>query len=168
MANTFQNINGMTVNQTNAGLTVGTGVNYTTAVTTSCVIKGKFATTLGAQTNTATPTVDATTGASFTLTPLGAQQGTVFVYGTNLAGAIKVAQGSIVATELGVTTTAGAWIVAPQFPALPDDFCPIGYQLIRTSPTGAAFTMGVTSMALSGLNVTTVNVHTLPDRPAIA
>ena len=166
MANTFQNINGMTVNQTNAGLTVGTGVNYTTAVTTSCVIKGKFATTLGAQTNTATPTLDVTTGLAFPA--LGAQQGTVLVYGTNLAGAIKVAQGSIVATELGVTTTAGAWIVAPQFPSLPDDFCPIGYQLIRTSPTGAAFTMGVTSMALSGLNVTSVNVHTLPDRPAIA
>ena len=166
MANTFQNINGMTVNQTNAGLTVGTGVNYTTAVTTSCVIKGKFATTLGAQTNTATPTLDVTTGLAFPA--LGAQQGTVLVYGTNLAGAMKVAQGSIVATELGVTTTAGAWIVAPQFPSLPDDFCPIGYQLIRTSPTGAAFTMGVTSMALSGLNVTSVNVHTLPDRPAIA
>ena len=166
MANTFQNINGMTVNQTNAGLTVGTGVNYTTAVTTSCVIKGKFATTLGAQTNTATPTLDVTTGLAFPA--LGAQQGTVLVYGTNLAGAMKVAQGSIVATELGVTTTAGAWIVAPQFPSLPDDFCPIGYQLSRTSPTGAAFTMGVTSMALSGLNVTSVNVHTLPDRPAIA
>ena len=168
--NTFQNINAMTVNQTNAGLTVGTGVNYTTTLTTSCVIRGKFAVTLAAQTNTALPTLDVTSGVAFPAL-VGAStygQGTVFVYGTNVAGVIKVAQGSIVNTELGITTVAGNWLNEPLWPALPDDFCPIAYQLVRTSPTLTSFQFGVTSMAASGVNVVTVNVHTLPDRPLLA
>ena len=167
MANTFQNINGMTVNQVSAAFVLGTTSTYTTTVTTSAVINGLFGTTLGAQTNTASPTVDATTGLAFV--PLTANQATVLVWGVNAAGAIKLAQGSIVATETGVTTVAGAFIVAPQFPALPDDFCPIAYNLVRTSPTGSAFTPGTTSWTASGITASVAkNIHTMPARPVIA
>ncbi len=167
MSNTFQNINGMTVNQVSAAFVLGTTSTYTTTVTTSHVINGVFGTTLGAQTNTASPTVDATTGAAFV--PLTANQATVLVWGVNAAGAIKLAQGSIVPTETGVTTTAGAFINAPQFPALPDDFCPIAYNLVRTSPTGSAFTAGTTSWTASGITCSVAkNVQTLPTRPQIA
>lgn len=165
--NTMQNINGMTVNQVSAAFVLGTTSTYTTTVTTSAVIKGYFGTTLGAQTNTASPTVDATTGLAFPA--LAANQATVLVWGVNKAGAIKLAQGSIVPTETGVTTTAGAFINAPQFPALPDDFCPIAYNLVRTSPTGSAFTAGTTSWTASGITCSVAqNVHTLPERPQIA
>ena len=167
MANTFQNINGMTVNQVSAAFVLGTTSTYTTTVTTSAVINGLFGTTLGAQTNTASPTVDATTGVAFV--PLTANQATVLVWGVNAAGAIKLAQGQIVPTETGVTTTAGAFITAPGFPALPDDFCPIAYNLVRTSPTGSAFTAGTTQWAASGITCSVAkNVHTLPARPVIA
>lgn len=165
--NTFQNIQGATVNLANAGFVLGTTSTYTTTATTVCAIQGAFATGLTAQTNTASPTTDATTGAAFV--PLTANQATVLVWGVNAAGAIKLAQGSIVATETGVTTTAGAFIVAPQFPALPEDFCPIAYGLVRTSPTGSSFTAGTTSWAASGITCSTFkNIHTLPDRPKIA
>ena len=107
MANTYQNINGMTVNQVNAGFVLGTTSTYTTTATTVAVIGGLFGTGLAAQTNTASPTTDATTGAAFV--PLTANQATVLVWGVNAAGAIKLAQGGIVPTETGVTTTAGAF-----------------------------------------------------------
>ena len=158
---------GMTLNHVSAAFVLGTTSTYTTTVTTSCSIGGKFGTTLGAQTNTASPTTDATTLAAFVA--LTANQATVLVWGVNAAGAIKLSQGSIVPTVTGVTTTAGAFINAPQFPNLPDDFCPIAYGLVRTSPTGNAFTTGTTSWTSSGITASTfVNISTLPDRPQTA
>lgn len=157
----------LTINMGNAGLVAGITSTYTTTATTVCAIRGKFATGLAAQTNTASPTTDATTGIAFVA--LSQNQCTVLVWGVNAAGAIKLAQGSIESTEPGVTTTVGAFKNAPQFPALPDDFCPIGYQLVRVSPTGAAFTAGTTSWAASGITCSTIqNVSMLPDRPQIA
>ena len=153
----------LTMNMSNAGLTAGTTTTYTTAATTAHVINGKFGTTLAAQTNTASPTTDVNTGAAFVAQ--SANQACVYVWGVNAAGAIKVAQGSIENTETGVTTTAGAFIKAPQFPALPEDFCPIGYSVVRTSPTGSAFTFGSTAWAASGITTTFKNVAVLPDRP---
>jgi hypothetical protein len=158
---------GETRNMVSAAFVLGTTSTYTTTVTTSAVFNGVFGTTLAAQTNTASPTTDATTGAAFV--PLAANQATVLVWGVNAAGAIKLAQGSIVPTETGVTTTAGAFINAPQFPALPDDFAPIAYNLVRTSPTGSAFTAGTTSWTASGITCSTAkNISVLPDRPKIA
>lgn len=160
-----RDLHGVTMNQTNASLSLGTTSTYTTAATTQCSIGGKYGTTLAAQTNTASPTTDAATGAAFRA--LTANQATVLVWGVNLAGAIQLAQGSIEPTVTGVTTTAGAFINAPQFPALPDDFCPIAYTLVRTSPTGNAFTPGSTSWTASGITCATRNIATLPDRPQI-
>lgn len=157
----------MTFNHVNAGLVAGTTSTYTTTATTVCSIAGRFATGLTAQTNTASPTTDANTGLAFV--PLTANQATVLVWGVNAAGAIRLIQGSIVPTEVGVTTTAGNFITAPIFPAIPDDFCPIGYQLVRTSPTGSSFTPGTTSWAASGITCSTIrNISTLPGRPQIS
>lgn len=164
---TFPIVTGVTQNMASAGFVLGTTSTYTTTAATSACINGIFATALAAQTNTASPTVDATTGAAFV--PLTANQATVLVWGVNAAGAIKLAQGSIVPTDTGVTTTAGAFLGVPQFPALPEDFAPIAYNLVRTSPTGAAFTPGTTSWAASGITCSVAkNVSALPDRPRIA
>ena len=160
------NLRGVTINLSNAGLIAGTTSTYTTGVTTAHVINGNFGTTLAAQTNTASPTTDVNTGAAFVAQ--AANQASVYVWGVNAAGAIKVAQGSIENTAVGVTTTAGAFITLPQFPTLPDDFCPIGYAVVRTSPTGSAFTMGSTAWAAAGITTTFKNVCTLPDRPQSA
>lgn len=165
--NTFQNIAGVTANFASAALVAGTTSTYTTTVTTNACINGKFTTALTAQTNTASPTTDAVTGAAFVA--LTANQATVLVWGLTAGGAIQLAQGSIVPTETGVTTTAGAFINAPQFPVIPDTMVPIAYCLVRTSPTGSAFTAGTTSWTASGITTSTfVNVHTLPARPQIS
>lgn len=159
-------LGGFTANMSNAGLAAGTTTTYTTTATTAHVIDGKYGTTLAAQTNTASPTTDVNTGAAFVAQ--AANEACVYVWGVNAAGAIKVAQGSIEDTEVGVTTTAGAFKTAPQFPALPDDFCPIGYCVVRTSPTGSAFTFGSTAWAASGITTTFKNVAVLPSRPQTA
>jgi hypothetical protein len=152
-------------------LVAGTGSSYTTTATTVCSINGKFATTLVAQNNTASPTSDAHTGASFLPLTGGASvnQACMLVWGVNAAGAIKLCQGPIVNTEIGVTTTAGNFVTAPMFPSMPDDFCPIGYQLVRTSPTGTTFTPGTTAWTASGITASVIqNIATLPARPQIA
>lgn len=152
-------------NHVSAAFVLGTTSTYTTTVTTAASFKGRFGTTLGAQTNTATPTTDGVTGAAFPA--LAANQATVLVFGITEAGAIKMCQGSIVDTDTGVTTTAGAFRLAPQFPTLPDTICPIAYGLVRTSPTGSAFTSGTTSWTASGITASTFkNISCLPDRPS--
>lgn len=157
-------LRGLSLNHVNAGLVAGTTSTYTTTATTVCSIRGKFATGLTAQTNTASPTTDVVTGVAFrTLTD---NQATVLVWGVNAAGAIKLAQGSIEDTEVGVTTTAGAFKVAPSFPVLPNDFCPLGYQLARTAPSASDFTPGTSNWTATGITCSTIqNVATLPDRP---
>lgn len=160
-------LRGLTLNHVSAGLVAGTTSTYTTTVTTACSINGKFATTLGPQTNTASPTTDARTGAAFNA--LSVNKACALVWGINLAGAIQLCQGEIVDTEVGVTTTVGAFKFAPPFPPLPDDFCPIGYQLVRTAPSASAWTPGTSNWTASGVTCSTIqNVSQLPDRPQTA
>lgn len=155
---------GATRNMVSAGFVLGTTSTYTTTVTTTAVIDGVFGTTLGAQTNTASPTTDAFTGSAFrALTP---NKSTVLVWGVNLAGAIRLCQGSIEDTETGVTTTAGAFLKAPQFPALPDDFAPIAYNLVRTAPSASTWTPSTSNWTASGVTCSVAkNVSVLPARP---
>ena len=161
------NLRALTLNPVSAAIALGTTTTTNVAVATKAIILGKFGTPIATGATTATPTVDAVTGLPFV--PLVANQATVLVWGANLAGALKLAQGTIENTQVGVTTTAGAFINAPQFPSLPDDFCPLAYTLVRTSPTGAAFTAGTTAWAASGITtLTPVNVAVLPDRPQVS
>tara|TARA_R110000868_G_scaffold198965_3_gene445551 strand:+ start:247 stop:744 length:498 start_codon:yes stop_codon:yes gene_type:complete len=155
---------GLTLSLKASGLTKGTTSTYTTTATTEGFINGKHVTGLAAQTNTATPTTDVATGAAFVA--LTDNQATVLVIGQNLAGAIKMCQGTIEATEVGVTTTAGAFLKAPQFPSLPDDFMPLGYLLVRTAPSASDFTAGTSSWTATGITASAVvEVAVLPDRP---
>ena len=147
------------------GLTKGTTSTYTTTATSECSIDGKIATGLTAQTNTATPTTEARTAAAF----IAQTDNTAcaYVFGITAAGAIAVCQGPIEATETGVTTTAGAFKNRPQFPVLPDDFCPIGYLFVRTAPSAADFTFGTSSWTATGITASAVVEvdGQLPDRP---
>lgn len=158
----------LTLSLVNAGAVAGTTNSFTTTAATVPVIQGKFGTALGVLTNSATtPTTDANTGLAFPT--LAANQAAAVVFGTNAAGTLKAVQGTIVQTEVGVTTTVGAFISAPPFPALPDDFCPFAYTLVRVSPTGAAFTLGTTQWAASGITCSTFkNITAMPARPQVA
>lgn len=164
MATVNQVLRGATINFTNAAFVAGTTSTYTTTVTTAGVINGKFITTLAAQTNTASPTTDANTGLAFNA--LQPNQTCVLVWGTNLAGTIKLCQGPIISTLVGVTTTVGGLLNEPQFPSLPDDFVAMAYTVVRTAPSAAAWIPGTGSWTASGVSASTFqNVATLPNRP---
>lgn len=158
------NYRGMTMGTINTGLTKGTTSTYTTTVTSAGMINGKYVTGLTAQTNTATPTTDATTGLAFPA--LTDNQCTVLVIGQKADSTIQMCQGSIEPTQVGVTTTAGAFLNAPQFPNLPDDFMPFGYLLVRTAPSASDFTAGTSSWTATGITASAVvPCGVLPSRP---
>jgi len=163
----FQDSAGITMSSVSAVLSLGTTSTYTTTVTTEAIINGKWGTTLGAQTNTATPTTDANTGVAFPPVPIN--NAVAIVFGITLAGAIAMVQGPITPTAVGVTSTAGAFINPPQFPPLPDNFCPLGYTLVRVAPSAAPFVAGTSSWTASGItSLAVVNIAALPDRPQVA
>ena len=155
---------GMTANFANSGAVAGTTSTYTSTATTVAAIKGKFTTTLAAQTNAATPTVDGATGNAFVaMTPNNC---CALVFGIGAAGTLKMCQGPIIPTQVGVTTTVGALINEPQFPALPEDFVALAYTIVRTAPSAANWTPGTSSWTASGVSASTFqNVAQLPNRP---
>lgn len=157
-------LSGITMGTVNSGITKGTTSTYTTTATTAGFINGKYVTGLAAQTNTATPTTDAATGAAFVAVPIN--KASVYVFGTKADSTIQVCQGSVVPTQVGVTTTAGAFINPPQFPALPDDFMVLGYVLVRAAPSASSWTFGTSSWTATGITASTVvPCAVLPARP---
>jgi hypothetical protein len=163
----YNQMQGITINLVSAAMIAGTTSTYTTTVTTVGLINGKFVTTLAAQTNTASPTTDANTGAAFNA--LAPNKCCALVFGQTAAGVIQLVQGPIIDTETGVTTTVGAFREAPQFPPLPDNFLPLAYTIVRTAPSAASWIPGTGSWTASGVSATTFkNIGQLPDRPQIA
>lgn len=158
---------GFTGGFVDTGAVAGTTSTFTTTAAAAGLINGKFVTPLGISTNLATPTTDAATGLAFNA--LSPNKTCAIVFGQNAAGALRMCQGPIIATETGVTTTVGAFINAPQFPPLPEDFMPLAYTLVRTAPSAAAWTPGSSSWTASGVSATTFKrIGQLPDRPQIA
>jgi hypothetical protein len=143
-----------------AGLAVGTTTTTTTANTIVFYysINGKSGTATGAS-NGATPTTDINTGAAFL--PVGLNKAGVFVFGYNLAGTLLCAQGEIVDYS-----DAGVFAKAPHFPALPDNFVVIGYELVKVISTGSSWVMGTHNQAaLTGITKVFQDCSSLPGRP---
>lgn len=149
---------------TKAGLTAGTTTTYTTANTVQYSIGGKSYSKT-AVTNGATPTTDATSGAAFALRPVAANFGSVYVFGFDASGNVKVSQGDIKALDVS-----GAFIDAPQFPIAPDNVAPFGYLIVKAGSTASSWTFGTSNLAgpPTGVTLTFVDVLTLPARPQIA
>lgn len=144
-----------------AGTTTTTTTTTGAATKISYAIGGKaYAYTPAA--NAATPTTDAVTGAAFT--GVAANKGSVFVFGFDAAGAIKVAQGEIKSLD-----AAGAFVDSPQFPTLPDTVAAYAYLVIKAGSSASTWTMGSSNMAsATGITYTFVDVLTLPARPQIS
>jgi hypothetical protein len=82
---------------------------------------------------------------------------------------IQMAQGQILPTTTGVTTTVGAFLRDPQFPPIPDNFCALAYTVVRTAPAAAPWIPGTGAWTASGVTATTFqNVSQLPSRPQLS
>lgn len=145
-----------------AALAAGTTTTFSTTGTTLFCIKGK-AYSQAVAANVATPTTDATTAAAFVA--LTAGYGCCFVFGYNSSGAVKVSQGPLQALN-----AAGNFILAPQFPIVPDTVAPFGYLIAKGGSTlVSTWTFGTNNLSgVTGMTYTFVDVMTLPDRPQVA
>lgn len=147
-----------------ATLAAGTTTTLSNTGTTTYAIRGK-AYSKAAMTNVATPTTDAATGAPFV--PVPANFGCAFLIGFNAAGALLAVQG-----ELVPLNASGAFMNAPQFGGPPNDFCPIGYLLIKAGATASSapgWTFGSSNMSsVTGITYTFVDIAGIPDRPQIS
>jgi len=150
--------NGMTLSVAKAGLAAGTTSTYTTAAATAGFIEGVFATALAAQTNTATPTTDAS-GDAFTA--LAASEACVFVFGIVAAGTIAVQQGPVVAMDADTDEP----LFNLEFPSVLDTVMPFGYAVIKNGSTGSAWTFGSSNWTATGVVDTYSDVGSMPFRP---
>jgi len=108
----------------------------------------------------AAPTTDVRTGVAPPAL-LGAQAAVV-VIGLNSSGALRFVQGPVVSFPTG--TAAGD--VSLPLPAIPGNFCPIAYQVIKNKNTAgtAAWTFGTSNFNASNVaSETAVQLHTLPN-----
>lgn len=149
-----------------AAIAAGTTSTYSTTGTTTYAIKGKAFST-AAKANVATPTINSGTASAFNAQAIGTAA--AYVFGFDASGTLRVSQGGIENLD-----AAGNFINSPQFGAIPDTICPIGYLLVRlapstaTVPSVAAWTFGANNLsAVTGVTYTFVDVVTLPDRPQI-
>jgi hypothetical protein len=172
---------GLTANFGAPALEGGTTTTLKTTAATIVAIAGKTY-TLAAANNVQPATNDANTGA--VAKPIAPGYGSVVV-----VGALKPASGLAASTTLGwvqgeivpifasasaTDYTPGAFVVAPEFPVLPDNFCPIGYFTVRVASSNSAslnlFSAGLTVTGNKNSNTTAIEfaygqLATLPTRP---
>lgn len=158
---------GLTCNFSSAGVVAGTTSTITTTVVSNACINGKFTTPYAATATAASPTVDIADGLAFD--PVLPNSTCVLVVGLTAAGVLAMTQGQTIPTNVGVTTTVGAFLREPQFPGLPDNFVALAYTVVRTAPNAAPWTPGAGAWAASGVTATTFqNVAQLPARPQVS
>jgi len=160
---------GMTLGTTHAGFSItgGAANTFATANTFNFLINGKSG-TFASGAGQATPTTDINTAAAFLAIPKN--YGSVFVFGVNAAGTIQAAQspGNLSTPGYVALDASGAFLLEPPFPALPDNFVPFGYLVIKNGSTGSNFTFGTTNWNATGITATAVSIGAMPDRPQIA
>jgi hypothetical protein len=150
-----------------AGLVAGTTNTYSTTIAAGFyAIRGK-AYTKAAVTAGAVPVVDVVDGLAFATQAIGT--GSVYVFGYDAAGTLRVAQGDVQALDVS-----GNFLTAPQFPIIPDTVCPFGYLIVKAAPATAAvpavatWTFGTNNFsAVTGVSFAFQDLMTLPDRPQV-
>lgn len=169
-------MSGQTLCSLDAALAAGTTTTLTLGVAPYYCINGK-AYTQATTTNVQPSTTDITTGATLAGIPAG--YGAVIVVGATSSESttLRMAQGPVQA--LGANTSAyhpGSFAVNPQFPPLPDDFCPFGYVVVKVATdytSGASYVFGSSNTTATGAQNsaatahanTFVSVMSLPERP---
>lgn len=159
----------LTANLTASVLAHGTTTTLSQTNAATYAIKGKLYAQASAWSNTATPTKDWATGNAFNV--IAANQGSVFAVGLDSTKTMRVIQGTIEALD-----TSGNFIRAPMFGGLgpvgqgstDNDFCPVGYIVVKNGSTGSNWTFGTNNYNATGITFTCVDVATLPDRPQVA
>lgn len=158
-------LQGLTAQFGNATMLGVAGTTINLSVATTFSIRGKMYSKAISNTE-ATPTLDSNTGVAFL--PVNDLHASIFVICLNSSGAIKAVQGAVLSTDAD-----GNVLGAFEFPAIPDDLCPIGYLTVKASTLYVATSTGWVlgshnTTGVTGITYAFTNVSTLPDRPATA
>lgn len=180
----------LTMNQTKAGLAAGTTTTITQTLaggaTSNIIAIGGKQVSVSALSNTASPTTDYTTGNPFAVIPPG--YGAAFVIGFDKSGNLKVVGPNTPTSPANNPNAANIlaldvnnnFIDAPQFtamgpgpstasPPVYDNFCPIGYVIVKNAASnGSNWTFGTNNWNATGLTATFVDCATLPGRPQVS
>lgn len=143
----------VTLVTTAAGLAAGTTTTYSASLVQYAIRSKGYS--KAAVSNGATPTVDSNTGAAFVAQ--GINTSSVYVFGYDAAGTVRVMQGSVV--PFGDN---------PAFNVVPDTIAPFGYLIVRVGPTAVApWTFGASNQAgVTGVTYARQDLFgSVPDRP---
>lgn len=167
---------GLTFCHADAGLVAGTTTTLTLGVAPYYAINGK-AYTQATTTSVQPSTTDLVTGV--TMAGIAPGYGAVIVVGATSSESttLRMVQGPVQA--LAANTSAyhpGDFVTAPQFPPLPDNFCPFGYVIVKVATdytAGSSYVFGSSNTTATGAQNsaatahanTFVSVMALPDRP---
>jgi len=174
------NVQGVTFANADCGLVAGSGVTLTLGVVAHYCIDGK-AYTQAATAGIAPSTTDLVTGVTLAGVPAG--YGTVVVVGTTSgqSSTLRMVQGEI--TQLDTNASAyhpGVFLTPPEFPDLPNDFCPLGYVIVKVATdytAGAKYIFGSSNTTATGAQSTAATAHAntfvslmggIPTRPQIS
>lgn len=142
---------------TKANFAAGTGTSYTAASAILYSLDGE-ALTLTPGSNQAQPSTDANTAAAFVGVPIN--KGCIFIYGIQ-AAAVAVVQGPLADLDVG-----GNFILAPEYPAIPETFVPFAELIIKVAANGSTWTLGSSNSAsVSGVTYTRKDLMVLKSRP---
>jgi len=155
-----------------SGLLTATGAvtTYDTTVAIPFMIEGKLE-SKATVANGATPTTDYGTGAAFPALVGGASvantpgTGVIVVWGLITGGTVKCMMGGVQKLDMQ-----GKFVIAPQFPAIPEGVCPFAYQVLKAGATASATAIifGTSNWNATGFTNVIVNVGVLPARPKVA
>lgn len=166
---------GLTLSMGDQALIAGSTTTLTLSTAKDYYIAGK-AYTQATTTNVQGSLVDLNTGATLAGIPAG--YGAVLVIGTTSSASttLRAVQGALYPLEANTAAyTPGAFAVNPQFPVLPDDFCPFGWVTVRVATdytSGAEYIFGSSNTTATGAQNSAATAHAniftsgnLPDRP---
>lgn len=166
---------GLTVCANDQAVIAGTTTTLTLSTAKDYVIAGKTY-TQATTTNVQPSLIDLNTGV--TLAGIAPGYGACLVIGTTSSASttLRVVQGPV--QPLGANTAAytpGAFAVNPQFPHMPDDFCPFGWVIVKVATdytSGATYVFGSSNTTATGAQNSAATAHAntftsgnLPDRP---
>ena len=173
-------LNGITACFGNTGVTMGTTTTVTITTAKDFAIRGKVYTATAASNAAVTSFLDPNTGVA----PKGVGPGygcimVACLVSTGTIATMRFVQSEIVPLQANSAQyTAGAFLDAPEFPAIPNTLCPIGYFVVKVATdytAGGTHIFGTTSVATGAMNsaatayaITATSVATLPDRPQLS